>query len=170
MRSRRARQVRGGKETVLVVEDEAVLRELVREIFEAHGYEVLEAGRRRGRRCTCGRSTADEVDLLLTDVCHARRHVRAASWRRSCARRAPLPVIFSSGYSQEMMESNEDSRARAPFISPSRTDQPNWPRPCARRWMPPRSAIPPWPRRLHKHCPPAMNPEEQNAKIGRFPR
>ena len=37
-------KVQGGKETILVVEDESALRELVREILEGHGYQILEAG------------------------------------------------------------------------------------------------------------------------------
>src|SRR5208283_5420989 len=36
-------KVQGGKETILVVEDESALRELVREILEGHGYHILEA-------------------------------------------------------------------------------------------------------------------------------
>jgi signal transduction histidine kinase/ActR/RegA family two-component response regulator len=111
-----APEVRGGKETVLMVEDELVLRELVREILQSHGYRVLEAAnglqalqvwdQNRGR-----------IDLLLTDVAMpdgmSGRDL-ASKLRQEQPR---LPVIFSSGYSQEMLQNNEAAGPGVTFLS-----------------------------------------------------
>ena len=57
-----------GTETIMVVEDDDGVRELVRLMLEANGYEVLTVdGRRRGRARLCAERPGG-VDLLLTDV------------------------------------------------------------------------------------------------------
>jgi CheY-like chemotaxis protein len=56
-----------GEETVLLVEDEAIVRRLVAEILESNGYAVLQAGDGPSALELLRRHTG-EVDLLLTDV------------------------------------------------------------------------------------------------------
>jgi len=56
-----------GSETVLVVEDELVVRALVREILEDQGYRVLEAGNGR-EGLELAHQHGEEIDLVLTDV------------------------------------------------------------------------------------------------------
>ena len=56
----------GGTETMLVVEDDANVRELVRLLLESNGYTVLTVHERRRGRARVHR--AARVDLLLTDV------------------------------------------------------------------------------------------------------
>jgi PAS domain S-box-containing protein len=56
-----------GEETILLVEDEAVVRRLVAEILETNGYAVLQAGDGPSALELLRRHTG-EVDLLLTDV------------------------------------------------------------------------------------------------------
>jgi two-component system cell cycle sensor histidine kinase/response regulator CckA len=56
-----------GWETVLLVEDEAAVRELARETLEGHGYRVLEARHGREALHVLGQS-GQEIHLLLTDV------------------------------------------------------------------------------------------------------
>jgi len=58
--------VTSGTETILVVEDEAGVREYVREVLSASGYRVLEAGNRSEAMARVGRHKGT-VDLLLTD-------------------------------------------------------------------------------------------------------
>jgi two-component system, cell cycle sensor histidine kinase and response regulator CckA len=101
-------EVRGGQETVLVVEDEAVLRELVREILSLHGYSVLEAANGL-EALIVWEKHSKKVDLLLTDVAMPHGLTGrdlADQFRKENPR---LPVIFSSGYTQEMLEANENS-------------------------------------------------------------
>ena len=56
-----------GNETILLVEDETVVRQLVAEILEANGYGVLQAGDGPSALELLRRHT-DDVDLLVTDV------------------------------------------------------------------------------------------------------
>jgi PAS domain S-box-containing protein len=56
-----------GNETILLVEDEELLRAVVREAMAEHGYHVLEA-RSAAEAMTISRATDDVIHLLLTDV------------------------------------------------------------------------------------------------------
>jgi CheY-like chemotaxis protein len=98
----------GGKETVLVVEDEFVLRELVREILSQQGYTVLEAGNGMDA-LSVWEQNRKSVDLLLTDIAmpHGPTGRELADQLRK--ERPRLPIIFSSGYTQEMVENSEDA-------------------------------------------------------------
>ncbi len=89
-----------GSETILVVEDEAALRELVRRVLERLGYTVLTVG--SGDEALTLLEKADSrVDLLLTDVVlpgslQGNELARAAGalWPR-------LPVLYMSGYARD---------------------------------------------------------------------
>jgi signal transduction histidine kinase/ActR/RegA family two-component response regulator len=109
-------EVRGGKETVLVVEDEMVLRELLREILTSHGYRVLEAANGLEAQAVW-EENRQEVDLLLTDI--AMPHGLSGRDLADQLRKdnPQLPVIFSSGYSQEMIARSEDARLGAIYLS-----------------------------------------------------
>ncbi|MGH7519516.1 MAG: response regulator [Gemmatimonadales bacterium] len=86
-------------ETVLVVEDEEGVRELVRRVLVRHGYHVLEA--RHGRDALLEAERHPErIDLLLTDVVMPEMGGLAlASELRE--RRPELRVLYISGYSEE---------------------------------------------------------------------
>ena len=56
-----------GPETILVVDDEAGIRELVHKILRRHGYEVLEAGDGE-EALAIWREHRGTIDLLITDV------------------------------------------------------------------------------------------------------
>jgi len=57
----------GGTESILIVEDEPVLREMARDILESCGYKILEASSGRDALEVWNRR-AHPVDLLLTDM------------------------------------------------------------------------------------------------------
>jgi len=88
----------GGTETVLIVEDEATLREMARDILEDCGYHVLEACTGR-EALEVWRQSAGEIDLLLTDMVMPEgvSGVDLAEWL--LADRPDLKIIFTSGYS-----------------------------------------------------------------------
>jgi signal transduction histidine kinase len=97
--------VQGGQETILVVEDEMVLREMARLILQDCGYHVLEAG--SGTEALQVWNThSNSIALMVTDVVMP----GGMSGRELAARllgiQPRLKVIFTSGYNVD--ESNTD--------------------------------------------------------------
>jgi PAS domain S-box-containing protein len=96
-------QVRGGRETILLVEDEPMLRELASAILKDYDYEVLEAS--FGEEALRIWDQRDgQVDLLLTDMVMPGGMTGRELAENLRARRAGLKVIFTSGYSVDVME------------------------------------------------------------------
>ncbi|HEY3281808.1 MAG TPA: ATP-binding protein, partial [Armatimonadota bacterium] len=89
-----------GRETILLVEDEDTVRDLVAQVLAAHGYTVLKA--RHGEDALgLLRSFNGSVDLLLTDVVMPRMGGRELA-ERVDAQRPGTPVIFMSGYTDDV--------------------------------------------------------------------
>jgi two-component system, cell cycle sensor histidine kinase and response regulator CckA len=109
-------EVRGGQETVLVVEDESVLRALVREILTAQGYRFLEAAD-GVEALNVWDEHRDKVDLLLTDIAMPRGLSGRDLAERLRKDDPRLPVIFSSGYSQEMIARSDDAVRGATYLA-----------------------------------------------------
>ena len=90
---------KGGCETVLLVEDEESVRELVRVTLTARGYKVLEA--ENGEN---GLRVADEskepIDLLVTDVVMPGMGGRELA-KRLQALRPGISVLYLSGYTED---------------------------------------------------------------------
>jgi CheY-like chemotaxis protein len=90
---------KGGRETVLLVEDEDMVRRLIGQVLLSHGYNVLEA---------CSGSAALEaverhaghIDLLLTDVVMTGMSGRELS-EKLLALRPGLKVLYMSGYTDD---------------------------------------------------------------------
>jgi len=95
-------RVRGGNETILLVEDEPVVREFVGEVLQHYEYRVIEAA--SGNEALRVWDENDgKVDLLLTDMVMPEGmtgHDLALQLRR---RKPDLKLIFTSGYSAEVM-------------------------------------------------------------------
>jgi ligand-binding sensor domain-containing protein/signal transduction histidine kinase/ActR/RegA family two-component response regulator len=96
-------KVEGGKETILLVEDEIDLRELVTDILEGHGYRILQAG--SGVEALkvweeCGRN----VDILLSDIIMPEGMSGRELAEKLQEADPNMPVILTSGYNQEMIE------------------------------------------------------------------
>jgi len=86
----------GGTETVLLVEDETVVRETAQRILVRHGYRVLTA-RHGGDAVLVWREHGADVDVLLTDLRMPELDGRALVARLR-AERPDLPVVLMSGY------------------------------------------------------------------------
>ena len=91
--------VRGGAETVLLVEDEALVRQLTREILRRSGYRVLEASDGVEALGVLRKHTGP-IDLLLTDVVMPRMsgHELVELARPL---RPEMHILYVSGYSEE---------------------------------------------------------------------
>ncbi|HEV2208359.1 MAG TPA: response regulator [Verrucomicrobiae bacterium] len=95
----------GREETILVVEDEPVLREFVRDFLSSHSYKVLEAG--SGADALRVWDEVDgAVDLLLTDMVMPEGMTGRDLATQLKKRRPGLKVIYSSGYSPETLGRN----------------------------------------------------------------
>jgi PAS domain S-box-containing protein len=92
----------GGHETILVVEDEPALRELVTEILEKKGYTVLQAATGL-KALEVWAQHKDRIDLLFTDMMMPEGVSGLELSERLRAERPELKVIYSSGYSLEVV-------------------------------------------------------------------
>jgi len=95
----------GGNETILVVEDEANLRELVCTILRHYGYRVLEACHGK-EALEVWRVKHGEINLLLTDMMMPEG---VSGWElaeKLQADRPGLKVIYTSGYSVDLLGRN----------------------------------------------------------------
>jgi DNA-binding response OmpR family regulator len=81
------------------VEDEASLRELVREYLEESGYRILEA-RNGAEALEMGVRHAGPVHLLVTDVIMPGMSGRELA-ERLCAARPATRVLYMSGYTDD---------------------------------------------------------------------
>jgi two-component system cell cycle sensor histidine kinase/response regulator CckA len=90
-----------GCETILVVEDEPMVRRLAVEVLRRHGYRVLEA-RDPGDALLVVEQEADRIDLLLTDVVMPRMSGPQLAQRITVSQ-ADMRVVFMSGYVDDQL-------------------------------------------------------------------
>jgi CheY-like chemotaxis protein len=99
--AKRAAPATGGHETILVVEDDALVRNFVTVQLQALGYNTLAAP--DGPAALAKLKNGEHVDLLFTDVVmpggmNGRELAEAAT--KQCP---GLPVLFTSGYTEDAM-------------------------------------------------------------------
>jgi len=92
---------KNGAETILLVEDEEMVRNLSREILLSCGYRVIEAANGADALEVCGKD-AIKIDLLLTDVVMPEMSGREL-WEKLIAKYPRLKVLFTSGYTDDMV-------------------------------------------------------------------
>jgi PAS domain S-box-containing protein len=89
----------GGSETVLLVEDEESVRELVRETLKARGYSVIEASDGiEGMRVS--EEYQGKIEILITDVVMPGMSGRELA-KRVAAERPNIKVLYLSGYTED---------------------------------------------------------------------
>jgi len=90
-----------GHDTVLLVEDEHLLRAVVKDTLEEHGYRVLEAAA-AAEALSISRSFPGTIALLLTDVIMP--DVSGPALAETLLQERPeLRVIFTSGYTDDVI-------------------------------------------------------------------
>jgi signal transduction histidine kinase len=104
----------GRKETLLLVEDEAPVRESVRRLLEWHGYTVLEA-RNGAEALQIYLGNEQAIDLVLTDLIMPEMGGRELV-ERLRARHPELRVLFMSGYADKLMTSNRAVRMGTAYL------------------------------------------------------
>jgi two-component system, cell cycle sensor histidine kinase and response regulator CckA len=91
----------GGKETILIAEDEPDLRELTRIFLEAYGYRVLEACSAE-QAIQTAEAFAERIDLLLTDVIMPGMSGRQLA-EKILSKRPQTRIVYMTGYTDDMI-------------------------------------------------------------------
>jgi two-component system cell cycle sensor histidine kinase/response regulator CckA len=108
-------QVTGGTETILIVEDEPILREMARDILTGCGYSILEAA--SGREAfDVWNLHMDEINLVLTDMVMPEGVSGVDLAERLLADRSDLNIIFTSGYTSNEISTELMTRSQARFL------------------------------------------------------
>jgi PAS domain S-box-containing protein len=111
----RTSRVRGGTETILLVEDETPVRSLTRTLLARHGYRIIEADSGVSA-LQLWPQHRDTVDLLLTDMVMP-GGVSGRELAEQLLREKPgLKVIYASGYTDDMLGENSPLRDNPNFL------------------------------------------------------
>jgi signal transduction histidine kinase/CheY-like chemotaxis protein/HAMP domain-containing protein len=108
-------EVRGGKETVLIVEDEPILRDMAHLILSDCGYKILEAGSGR-EALRVWEQHQNEIDLLVTDMVMPEGISGMELAQRLHADKPKLKIIFASGYSMDDIDTGFVRKGHAAFL------------------------------------------------------
>jgi signal transduction histidine kinase/ActR/RegA family two-component response regulator len=103
-----------GRETILLVEDEARVRQLACDILQASGYTVLEARHGHAALEVCQNHTGT-IDLLLTDVVMPSMNGRELA-ERLAPLRPDMAVLYTSGYTDNAIVLHGVLDARTVFL------------------------------------------------------
>ena len=104
-----------GKETLLLVEDEAPVRDSVRRLLEGHGYKVIEA-QNGVDALNIYESNRAAIDLVLTDVVMPEMGGNEL-FERLRARNPDVRVLFMSGYTDRQLLDNGTVPGGAGFVA-----------------------------------------------------
>jgi signal transduction histidine kinase/CheY-like chemotaxis protein len=103
-----------GNETILLVEDEEMVRKFVRETLEHEGYKILEAaGPEQAARIS---STYEgPIHLIITDVVMPQENGRSLA-ARLLRQRQDMKVLYMSGYTDTSIVGTAEEMERAEFL------------------------------------------------------
>ncbi len=107
--------ISGGRETILLVEDEDQIREMAAEILRARGYEVLVAANGSDALEVVAGHAAP-IDLLLTDVIMPGMNGRELA-EQVAESRAGIKILYMSGYTDGAIFQNGVLDPDTPFLA-----------------------------------------------------
>ncbi len=110
-----ASEVTTGTETILVVEDEPVLRDMAHVILEDCGYKILEAPSGR-KAIDVWNQHSGAIDLLLTDMVMPEGISGMDLAQRLQANNPKLKIVFASGYSMDDLDTTFLRQGNAAFL------------------------------------------------------
>ena len=105
----------GGSETILLVEDDALVRNLVRTVLRNAGYTILEAAHGH-EALAIAQQHPGVIDLLVTDVVMPQMGGRELAEQLSQVRRQ-IKVLFMSGYTDDAVVRHGLLMARVDLLS-----------------------------------------------------
>lgn len=103
-----------GTETILIVEDEHMVRRLTKQILESYNYNVIEAENGEEALEVC-EIIGNEIDLLLSDIVMPK--MGGYELAKILLEDYPqMKILFTSGYTEESIIKNHFSDAKTNFI------------------------------------------------------
>ncbi len=111
-----ARETNGPGGTILVVEDEEMLRLFVTEVLSGLGYRVFSAANGAEALEIWAREK-EQIDLLFTDIVMPESISGRELARQLLSEKITLKVIYTSGYSAELVDSDFETEAAALFLA-----------------------------------------------------
>ena len=108
-------RIRGGNETIFVVEDEPAFRELVSKILRTYGYQIVEAAHGK-EALNIWERTSPKPAMLLTDVMMPEGMTGWELAERLRVETPDLKVVYTSGYSPELFGGEVQLHNRANFL------------------------------------------------------
>jgi len=103
-----------GSETTLVVEDEKILLELIKEALEMHGYLVM-AAHNSEEALELSQQHREPIDLMLTDVVMPQQNGRDLA-EILAPLHPEMKTLYMSGYTEDAMLVLSLLEAALPFI------------------------------------------------------
>jgi CheY-like chemotaxis protein len=96
-------EIRGGTETILLVEDKEALRRVTTRLLEGLGYSVIQAADGAQALALYHRNR-DRIDLVITDMVMPKMHGHEL-YRAVRDTKSTVPFLFASGYSPAELRS-----------------------------------------------------------------
>jgi two-component system cell cycle sensor histidine kinase/response regulator CckA len=106
--------IRGGTETILLVEDEEAVRQLMRNVLEHHGYRTL-AAVSGVAALEIWRQYRAAIDLVVTDMVMPGGIGGRALAEQMRSEKPELKVIYCSGYTDDVLGNDSPLRMHADF-------------------------------------------------------
>lgn len=103
-----------GRETILLVEDEYSVRQLLKNVLETHGYKVLDAGNGEDALAVADEYEG-EIHLLITDVVMPGMGGPALS-EKLLQTRPSVKVIYMSGYTNDALLHHGDLKEGTAYL------------------------------------------------------
>jgi PAS domain S-box-containing protein len=107
-------KIAGGSETILLVEDEDLVRGITRTMLEEFGYKVLETRSAKEALQVC-KEHAGQIHLMLTDVVMPQMGGKALSEQVKVLR-SDTGILYMSGYTDDMIVHHGVLEQGTPFL------------------------------------------------------
>jgi len=93
---------------ILIVEDDAGVREFLRAILSSEGYQIFEADS-EVQALKMWQKNFSQIDLLFTDLCIPYQTTGVDLAKKLCAEKPWLKVLYTSGFSPDIMSAEKVS-------------------------------------------------------------
>jgi CheY-like chemotaxis protein len=107
-------QIRGGTETILLVEDEEGVRTLAKTVLQKQGYTILEAQNGAEALLLC-ETYSKTIDLLVTDVVMPNMSGRELG-ERLATLQPKMKILYMSGYTDDAIVQHGVLESGIPFV------------------------------------------------------